>query len=137
MKKLLGEFRAFISRGNVVDLAVGVMIGGAFSAIVTSFVDDIISPILGLFGDLNLAERALTIGGVRLGYGSFLTAVIHFLIIAFILLLFVKAINKASSLAREKKAEAPAAPATKVCPYCKSEIALGATRCPHCTSTLD
>ncbi len=137
MKKLLTEFRDFINRGNVVDLAVGVMIGGAFSAIVNSLVTDIISPILGLFGDLNLADLALTIGGVTLGYGAFLTAVINFLIIAFVLLLIVKLITKAGSLVKKKKEEAPAAPATKQCPYCRSEIALSATRCPHCTSQLE
>lgn len=137
MKKLFQEFKNFINRGNVMDLAVGVMIGGAFSAIVTSFVEDIISPVLGLFGDLNLSELTLPLGGVVFRYGAFLTAVINFLIIAFVLLLFVKLINRATSLTRRKKEEAPAAPTIKVCPFCMSEIAIGATRCPHCTSTLE
>ncbi len=137
MKKLLKEFKDFINRGNVMDLAVGVMIGGAFSAIITSLVDDIISPLLGLFGDLNLSDLSVSLGGVELRYGSFLTAIINFLIIAFVLLLFVKLINGASALTRKKKEEAPAAPTTKACPYCKSEIAIAATRCPHCTSTLE
>lgn len=138
MKKLLKEFRDFINRGNVMDLAVGVMIGAAFKAIVDSFVGDIISPILGLFGNVDLGSLTLPLKeGVALGYGAFLTAIINFLIIAFVLLLFVKAINKATSfMSKKKKEEAPPAPTTKKCPYCKSEIAIDATRCPHCTSEL-
>lgn len=137
MKKLLKEFRDFINRGNVMDLAVGVMIGAAFKTIVDSFVGDIISPILGLFGSVDLSSLALPLkDGVNLGYGAFLTAIINFLIIAFVLLIFVKIIRKASSLASKKKEEAPAAPTVKICPYCRSEIAIDATRCPHCTSEL-
>ncbi len=139
MKKLFKEFGDFINRGNVMDLAIGVMIGAAFKTIVDSFVTDIVSPILGLFGNMDLSGLALPLKeGVTLTYGAFLTAIINFLIIALVLLLVVKAFNKASSLKRKKKAEeAPAAPATKACPFCKSEIAIGATRCPHCTSQLD
>ena len=138
MKKLLREFRDFINQGSVMDLAVGVMIGAAFKTIVDSFVGDIISPILGLFGNVDLSSLVLPLKeGVSLGYGAFLTAIINFLIIAFVLLLFVKAVKKAASLANRKKEEAPAAPAAKACPYCKSEIALDATRCPHCTSQLE
>ncbi len=135
MKKLFSEFRDFIRRGNVIDLAVGVMIGAAFKAIVDSLVADIISPVLGLFGTANLAELTASVGGVTFGYGAFITAIINFLLIAFVLLLIVKAINKASSLSR-KKQEDPAAPSTKKCPFCKSDIAIDATRCPHCTSEL-
>jgi large conductance mechanosensitive channel len=137
MKKLFKEFRDFINRGNVTDLAVGVMIGAAFKAIVDSFVGDVVSPILGLFGNVDLSGFSLPLKeGVTLNYGAFLTAIINFLIIAFVLLLFVKAVNKATSIAHKKKEEVPAAPTTKVCPFCKSEIAVGATRCPHCTSQL-
>ncbi len=138
MKKLLKEFRDFINRGNVMDLAVGVMIGAAFKTIVDSFVGDIVSPVLGLFGNVDLSSLTLPLKeGVSLGYGAFLTAIINFIIIAFVLLLFVKALTKATSLMSKKKEEAPAAPTTKACPYCKSEIAIAATRCPHCTSELE
>lgn len=138
MKKLLKEFREFISRGNVMDLAVGVMIGAAFKTIVDSFVADIVSPILGLFGNVDLSELTLPLKeGVSLNYGAFLTAVINFLIIAFVLLLVVKMFNKLNSLSRKKKIEEPAAPTTKKCPYCMSDIAISATRCPHCTSQLN
>lgn len=134
MKKLFSEFKDFIKRGNVIDLAVGVMIGAAFKAIVDSLVADIISPVLGLFGTANLAELTATVGGVTFGYGAFITAIINFLLIAFVLLLIVKAINRATSLTRKK--EEPPAPSTKKCPFCKSDIAIDATRCPHCTSEL-
>lgn len=138
MKKLFQEFRAFINRGSVMDLAVGVMIGAAFKAIVDSFVGDIVSPVLGLFGSVDLSSLSVPLKeGVALNYGAFLTAIINFLIIALVLLLFVKAVNKASSRVHGKKEEAPAAPTTKKCPFCKSEIALDATRCPHCTSQLE
>ena len=130
------EFKEFISRGNVMDMAIGVIIGGAFSAIVTSLVDDIISPILGIFGNTNLDKLSVTLAGdAVLNYGKFLSAIINFLIMALIIFLIVKALNKASSLT--KKEEEPAAPTTKECPFCKSEIAIEATRCPHCTSKLD
>ena len=137
MKDFMNEFKEFISRGNVMDMAVGIMIGGAFTAIVTSLVEDIISPILGVFGGLNFDQLKLSLGGeVTLAYGKFITAVINFLIMAFILFSIIKALNAAAS--KVKKLEEEAAPTTKMCPYCKSEdVAMGATKCPHCASTLE
>lgn len=137
MKKLFAEFRKFINRGSVVDLAVGVMIGAAFKAIVDSLVNDIISPLIGLFGENNLAEYAWTVGGVTVGWGAFVSAIINFIIMAFILMLIVKAMNRISKLGKKKEEPAaPAKPASKQCPFCLEEIPAGATRCPHCTSVL-
>lgn len=134
-KSLFNEFKAFISKGNVMDMAVGVIIGGAFSSIVSSLVDDIINPILGLFGGTNFDQFSWNITGeVTLNYGKFITAVVNFLIMALIVFLIVKIMNTAMS--RIHKEEPPKPPATKVCPFCKSEIAVGASRCPHCTSQL-
>jgi large conductance mechanosensitive channel len=137
MKSFMKEFKEFISRGNVMDMAVGIMIGGAFTAIVTSLVEDIISPILGLFGGLNFDKLSVTLlGEVTLNYGKFITAVINFLIMAFILFSIIKAMNTAAG--KIKKEEEEAAPTTKMCPYCRSEdVPLEATRCPHCTSQLE
>lgn len=138
MKKFLEEFKEFIRRGNVMDMAVGVIIGGAFSGIVTSLVDDIINPILGIFGGVNFDELTLKLtGDASLNYGKFITAVINFLIMALIVFMIVKTINKAASRFAAKAEEAEEEPATKICPFCKSEIALEAVRCPHCTSVLE
>lgn len=139
MKKFLEEFKTFALRGNVMDLAVGVIIGAAFQAIINSLVNDVISPIIGLFANTDLSYLAVTIRGVEIRYGSFLTAVINFLIMAVIIFFLVKAMNALANLGKHKEEEqpAPAAPATKKCPYCKSEIAIDATRCPHCTSELE
>lgn len=135
MKKFFEEFKKFISRGNVMDMAVGIIIGGAFTGIVTSFVDDIINPILGLFGGMNFDQLVWNIrGDVTLAYGKFITAVINFLIMAFVLFVIIKAMNTASSKLSKKE---DAAPTTKKCPYCKSDIDIEATRCPHCTSELN
>ncbi len=134
MKKFFDEFKAFISKGNVMDMAVGIIIGGAFTAIVTSLVEDVISPILGIFGGMDFSQIALTVNGSPILIGKFITAVINFLLIAFVLFNIIKAINKVQSTI--KKDEPEAAPTTKVCPYCKSEIPIDATRCPHCTSEL-
>lgn len=134
MKKFFGEFKTFILRGNVLDLAVGVIIGAAFQAIVTSLTDDIISPLLGLFGGMNFDQYAFTIGEVSIGYGKFITAIINFIIMAFVIFLIVKLVNKAMTIG--KKPEKPAAPTTKKCPYCQSEIDIKATKCPHCTSDI-
>lgn len=155
MKKFFNEFKEFITKGNVLDMAVGVIIGAAFKDIVTSLTNDLISPILGIFGGVDFSDLKLVIGtkevvdaaGVTtiventLNYGAFITAIINFLIMAFIIFMLVKgvtAVEKLSLQAFKKKQaeEAPAAPTTKVCPYCKSEIAIEATRCPHCTSEL-
>ena len=129
------EFKEFITRGNVLDMAVGIIIGGAFTAIVKSLVDDIINPLLGCFVSMDFsAWKIPLVGDASLGIGNFINAVISFLIMAFILFSIIKAMNKAASLG--KKPEPEAAPTTKMCPYCKSEINIEATRCPHCTSQL-
>lgn len=141
-KGFFNEFREFISRGNVMDMAVGVIIGGAFSGIVTSLTEDIISPILGLFGGMNFDQLSVNIlGEVTLNYGKFITAVVNFLIMALIIFCMVKAMNameaEAAKLAHlNAKEEEEPAPTTKICPYCKSEIPIDATRCAHCTSEL-
>ena len=134
MRNFLKEFKDFAMRGNVMELAVGIIVGAAFTAIVTSLVDDILSPIIGLLVRVNFSDLALNAGGVTLKYGSFIMAVINFIIVAFALFVIIKAINKAASLGRKKE---EAAPTTKVCPFCKSEINIEATRCPHCTSHLE
>ena len=103
MKKFFGEFKTFIMRGNVLDLAVGVIIGAAFQAIVTSLTSDIISPILGLFGGMNFDQYALTIGDVSIGYGKFLTAVINFIIMAFVIFLIVKLVNKIMAIGKKNR----------------------------------
>jgi large conductance mechanosensitive channel len=136
MKQFIKEFKEFISRGNVMDMAVGIIIGSAFTAIVTSLVDDIINPLLGLFGGMNFDQFSVTLlGEVTLNYGKFITAVINFLIMALVIFILVKALNKATNLVHKEEEEV--APTTKSCPYCKSEIAIDATRCPHCTSELE
>jgi len=134
MKKFLQEFKEFALRGNVLDLAVGVIIGAAFQAIVTSLVDDILSPFLGMFASADLKDQAFTLLGVTVKYGSFVTAVINFIIMAFLIFVLVKGINKLASLGKK---EEPEEVTTKICPFCCSEIAVEATRCPHCTSVLD
>ncbi len=136
MKKFMEEFKTFISRGNVMDMAVGIIIGGAFTAIVTSLVEDIINPILGLFGGMNFDKlHVKLLGEVTLNYGKFISAIINFVLMALIVFLIMKAVNGMSG--KLKKKEEPEAPTTKVCPFCKSEIALEATRCPHCTSVIE
>ncbi len=153
--KFLKEFKEFALRGNVMDLAVGVIIGGAFQKIVTSVINDLIMPWIGLLlGGVNFNDRflilrlpegvdraqvtstavAAELGVTTFNYGSFLTAVLDFLIMAFVIFLLVKGINKLTSL--HKKEEAPKAPTTRVCPYCRSTVDIKASRCPHCTSEL-
>lgn len=137
MKKFLSEFKAFISRGNVMDLAVGMIIGSAFTAIVSSLVDDVLMPVISLItGGIDFNDWGIKLaGGGMIRLGSFLAAVINFIIVAFVIFMIVKTINRLHDLA-VKPAEA-AAPTTKICPYCKSEINISATRCPHCTSVLE
>lgn len=135
MKKFLQEFKTFAMRGNVLDMAVGVVIGGAFTAIINSVVNDLINPLIGLIFNADFSGVGLTIGDVTIGFGAFISAVINFIIVAFVLFCILKAVNAASKL--KKKEEAPAAPTTKKCPYCLSEIPIEATRCAHCTSMLD
>ena len=134
MKKFFSEFKEFVMRGNVLDLAVGVIIGAAFQAIVTSLTSDIISPILGIFGGMNFDQLSFTINGATICYGKFITAIINFLIMAFIIFLIVKLVNKVMSIG--KKPEKKPEPTTKKCPYCLSEIDINAVKCPHCTSDI-
>lgn len=133
------EFKKFIVRGNVMDMAVGVIVGGAFTSIVTSLNQDILTPILGIFGGTDFSNLMVKLGSGEnapvLTYGNFITAVLNFLITAFVIFCLVRTINKISEKVSRKE-EAPAAPTTKKCPYCKSDIAIDATRCPHCTSQL-
>ena len=135
VKKFFEEFKAFAMRGNVLDMAVGVVVGGAFTAIVTAMVDDIINPLIGLFFKMDFSNVVIDLGGSSIKIGEFVNSVINFLIVAFVLFVVVKFINSL----HKKPAEpaAPAAPTTKVCPYCQSEIAIKAVRCPHCTSKLE
>lgn len=138
MKKFLEEFKQFALRGNVMNLAVGVIIGGAFTAITNSLVGDIISPLIGLVANTDLSYLVWTVNGVEIRYGAFLTAVINFVIIAFVIFWLVKGINALLNLGKKEEEPAvPAEPTTKKCPYCMSEIAIEATRCPHCTSNLE
>ncbi len=139
MKSFMNEFKKFISRGNVMDMAIGIIIGGAFTTIVSSFVEDIITPIIGLFGGMNFDEWKLhLLGDVTLSYGKFLTSVINFLIIALVLFMIIRMLNKTSErMSRKNKDAKDKAPTTKKCPFCKTEIDIEATRCPHCTSILE
>ena len=134
MKKFLKEFKAFALRGNVLDLAVGVIIGAAFQGIVTSLTSDIISPFIGIFANTDFSALTLPIAGAEIRYGAFVTAIINFVIMALVIFCLVKLINK---LTTSKKVEdKPAAPTTKKCVYCFSEIAIEAIKCPHCTADL-
>lgn len=131
---MLKEFRDFAMRGNVIDLAVGVIIGGAFGKIVASLVNDILMPLIGLvLGGINFADQAVQIGEASVKWGAFVQAIIDFIIIAFVIFLIVKAANKAK---KQEPAPAPAEPTTKECPFCYSTVHIKATRCPNCTSQL-
>ena len=136
------EFKKFAMKGNMMDLAVGVIIGGAFNGIISSLVNDVFMPVISLFtGKIDFANLFIALDGgtyktleeaQTAGAGSFITALINFIILAFVVFLIVKALNKMEkALVKE---EAPAAPTTKKCPFCLSDIPLAATRCPHCTS---
>ena len=133
---MLKEFKEFALRGNVLDLAVGVIIGAAFQNLVTSLTNNIISPLLGCFGEVDFSSWALNVGNLHLTYGAFITDIINFIIMAFIVFLIVKGMNKLANLGKkeEKVAEEPT---TKICPHCFSEINIKADRCPHCTSELN
>lgn len=159
IKNILIEFKKFAMRGNVMDMAVGIIIGAAFGKIVDSLVKDIIMPPLGyLMGQVDFANKYITLidgktvagpyasldaaqkaGAVTINYGLFLNTIISFLIVAFAVFLLIKAMNtlQAKLDDKEKKEATAAAPTTKTCPYCCSEIPLAATKCPHCTSDLD
>lgn len=149
LKTTLEEFKAFAVKGNVVDMAVGVIIGGAFGKIVTSLVNDIVMPIVGIFmggvdftnlfyaTDGNIyatVDDAVAAGSGVIKYGAFINQIIDFLIIAIIVFVMLKIIT---GMKKEEAPAEPEAPTTKVCPFCKSEIAIEATRCPHCTSELN
>ena len=136
MRKFMDEFKKFISRGNVMDMAVGVIIGGAFTAIVNSLVNDVMMPVLSLLtGGLDFSALCIVLGegegAATLNYGAFIAAVINFLLIALVVFILVRTINK--FMPKKEAAQVT----TKDCPYCKQKIALTATRCPHCTSQLD
>ncbi len=131
---MLKEFKDFVMRGNVLDLAVAVIIGGAFGKIVASLVNDVIMPLIGLFmGGVSFVDLSFTVGEAVVKYGAFIQSVVDFLVIAFIIFLIVKAANK---MKKAEAAPAPAAPTTKECPHCLSVIPIKATRCGHCTSEL-
>lgn len=130
MKKFLKEFKEFALRGNVMDMAIGIIIGGAFSGIVTSLTDNFINPILNVL----MGQAAYTSADIKVFVAAFLAAVVNFVITAFILFCLIKGMNKMMSMGKKK--EEPQKPTTKICPYCKSEIAIEATRCAHCTSEL-
>lgn len=153
MKKFFAEFKEFISRGSVIDLAVGVVIGAAFQGIIKSLVDDIIMPFISLLtggvdfknwfvvlGDnpngLKTLDELKEAGIAVFSYGNFIAAVIYFLILAFVVFLLIKLIAKVKGFAKKDVEEAPAEPTTKKCPFCCSEIAIEATRCPNCTSEI-
>ena len=128
---MLKDFKAFVMRGNVMDLAVGVIIGGAFGKIVSSLVGDILMPLIGLvIGGIDFSGLAFAVGNAKVTYGNFINNAIDFVIIAFVIFIMVRALNK-----MQKPAPAPA-PTTKDCPYCFTAIPIQATRCPHCTSEL-
>ena len=150
MKNFIEEFKKFIMRGNVMDLAVGVIIGGAFQAIINSLVNDVIMPLIGLItGGIDFSNLFIQFSGEKyatlaeaqaagvavFAYGNFITAVLNFLIIAFVIFLLVKGMNR---LAEGKKKDVKEEdPTTKTCSFCQSEISIKATRCPHCTSVLE
>lgn len=137
-KGFFAEFKKFIMRGNVIDLAVGVIIGGAFQAIVSSLVDDIVTPLLGIIlGKVDFSSLAIKIGEATINYGKFITAIINFFIMALVIFAIIKVINDVSERLRKKPEEEEPAPTTKVCPYCKSEIDIEAVKCPHCTSDVE
>lgn len=134
---MLKEFKEFALRGNVLDLAVGVIIGGAFQKLVTSLTTNVISPILGCFSQVDFSAWKLTIGNLNLTYGAFITDVINFIIMAFIVFLIVKFMNKLATLGKKEEPVVEPEPTTKICPHCFSEINIKATRCPSCTSDLE
>ena len=150
-KGLITEFKEFIARGNVMDLAVGVIIGGAFNGIVSSLCDDVIMPAIQLIvgtvagdkyinpetnqPDFEMMTKALNVGTIK--FGAFISAIINFIIMAIIIFCIVKAFNKMMELGKKPAEEPVEEPTTKECPFCLSEIPIKATRCPHCTSQLE
>ena len=134
------EFKEFISKGNVMDMAVGIIIGSAFTAIVTALVDKIIMPLISLIcGGISFTKWNIAMGAGKnapvLGLGDFVAAIINFLLIALVLFSIIKAMNKMREVA-SKEEEVEEAPTTKICPRCQSEVSIKATRCPFCTSDI-
>lgn len=139
MKNFWKEFKTFISKGSVMDMAVGIIIGGGFTAIVNSLVNDLVMPLLSLLtGGYDFTKLSVVLGSgdnaATLNYGLFISAVINFLLIAFVIFCLIKGLNTMKDKVAKKEEEDPT---TKICPFCKSEIDIAATRCPHCTSTLE
>ena len=156
---MLKEFKEFATRGNIMDLAVGVVLGGAFQKIINSLVEDVIMPCISMLtGKVDFSDMVITIGNTSIRYGNFITAIVNFLIIAFSIFLVVKYINKLNrkmeniklgklddivskvswkDKKEKKKQEIIPEPTEKICPYCFTEINIKATRCPHCTSLLE
>lgn len=151
---MLKEFKEFALKGNIMDMAIGVIIGGAFQKIVTSLVNDIIMPAISIFtGKVDFSDLVVTVGNSSIKYGSFITTIVDFLIIAFSIFIAIRTMNKLNDRAKQdldkmskkgkflkskkKKDEPIVEPTTKVCPYCLSEINIKATKCPHCTSELN
>lgn len=155
---MLKEFKEFATKGNIMDMAIGVIIGGAFQKIVTSLVNDIIMPAIAIFtGKVDFSELVLTIGNSSIKYGSFITTIVDFLIIAFSIFIAIRTFNKLNNKTKENlekitknskrskknkkeeivEEEKVEEPTTKVCPFCFSEINYKATKCPHCTSDLE
>ncbi len=155
---MLKEFKEFATKGNIMDMAIGVIIGGAFQKIVTSLVNDIIMPAIAIFtGKVDFSELVLTIGSSSIKYGSFITTIVDFLIIAFSIFIAIRTFNKLNDKTKENlekiaknskhskknikketsKEEKVEEPTTKICPFCFSEINYKATKCPHCTSDLE
>ncbi len=131
---MLKEFKAFVMRGNVLDLAVAVIIGGAFKTIISSLVSDILMPLIGLvMGGVDFAGLSFSVGAAVVSYGMFIQAIVDFIVIAFVIFMIVKSANKTK---KEEPAPLPAEPTTKECPHCFTEISIKATRCPNCTSEL-
>lgn len=150
---MLKEFKEFAMKGNIMDMAIGVIIGGAFQKIVTSLVNDIIMPAIAVFtGKVDFSDLVITVGNSSIKYGAFITTIVDFLIIAFSIFIAIRSITKLNDRTKEnmekmakknnffknkkKKEEPKPEPTTKVCKYCLSEINIKASRCPHCTSDL-
>ena len=151
MGKLMKEFRDFAVKGNMLDMAVGMIVGAAFKDIVNSVVNDLVMPVVSLFtGKIDFSNMFIALDGNEyaslaaaqevaaptLNYGLFITQVINFVILAFVIFMMVKWVNKVRTSVEPKKEEAPAEPTEKTCPFCQSKISIKATRCPHCTSEL-
>lgn len=153
-KTMLKEFKEFAMKGNIMDMAIGVIIGGAFQKIVTSLVNDIIMPAIAIFtGKVDFSDLVLTVGNSSIKYGAFITTIVDFLIIAFSIFIAIRSINTLNDKTKEnmekmakknkffkkkqKKEEPKPEPTTKICPYCFSEIPIKAIKCPHCISNLE